>query len=685
MDAFFDAGSVAVVGVSNSPSNLGRAMAFNLMEFGYQGVIQLVGPKGGVFLGHQIYRSIPDLPEPVDLATLLVPATAVPAIIRQCGERGVRRVVLQSAGFREMGAERRGLEDEILSLLNEYGIRLIGPNCIGIINRANGLAVPFMPMKAEGRPGEVAVLAQSGGVGAMMLNLLAADHLGFSKFASIGNKLNVNENHLIEYLTQRDPKTRTVFAYLEGIAGGRELMQLAFASSKPIIVHKSNHGGAGSVIARSHSASLSTDDQVVEAGLRQCGIIRVGDQREGVEVIKALSLPPMRGRRLAIISRSGGHAVMAADAADEYGFTLPPFPEELLQTVRERSRAGVIQLHNPMDLGDLFDLDLYRELAEQTLTRDDIDGLLFIYNYQGVFDAEPSRRLIASFGPVMEQAGKPVAVCVFTPAAELERNRRAAGFPIFTDPREAVRALSCNGRCHGNERRPLPFADQPPAGIDRDLAAAILEPLPAGPVAPGVLARVLTAYGIPLVAHALAGSEPEAVAQAQAIGYPVALKTAEPGVIHKSDQGGVWLRLANADAVRDAYRRVSQLGPAVLLQRMLEPAGEWLVGGRRDDSFGAVVVAGIGGIYVEVLRRTAIRVGPIGAEEAGRMLDDCGAAAFLDGVRGRPRLDRKALEDILARVSWLLHDHPQLRELDLNPVAVQPAGALALDWRATTA
>lgn len=685
MDGFFNAASVAVVGVSNSPTNLGRAMVYNLLEFGYRGAIYLVGPKGGVLLGHRIFPGLLELPETVDLATILVPAGAVPGILRQCGERGIRRVVLQSAGFRELGQDRLDLEEQVVSVLREYGIRLIGPNCIGIINRANGLAIPFMPMVPEAPPGGVAVLAQSGGVGAMMLNLLAAEHLGFSKFASIGNKLDTNENELLEYLVCQDDQTKMAYAYLEGIADGRAFMEVGFRAGKPIIVHKSNHGGAGAVIARSHSASLSSDDRVVAAALRQSGMIRVQEQREAVEVIKGLSLPAMRGNRLAIISRSGGHAVMAADAADEYGFELPPFPEALLKTVHERSRAGVIQLHNPMDLGDLFDLDLYRALAQQTLAREDIDGILFIYNYQGVFDAESSRRLIKSFEPLMNQRNKPVGVCVFTPRKELDRNRQEVGFPIFTDPREAVRALSHNRQQHASGRTPLAFATNRPFPMDAAKATRILAKLPAGPVAPGILAELLRAYGIPLVPWALAGSEEEAVSQAGKMRYPVVLKTAEPDVLHKSDAGGVCLQLEGVEAVREAYRRISKLGPSVMIQKQVKPAGEWLVGGRRDESFGPIVVAGLGGIYVEVFRETEIRVGPIDREEAGRLIEDCRGATILKGARGRPALDQAALEEVIVRVSWLLHEHPELGELDLNPVAVQQHGSFALDWRASKA
>ncbi len=683
MDRFFDARSVAVVGVSKSPTNLGRAMVFNLMEFGYQGVIYLVGVKGGAFLGHPIYPSVSELPQTVDLAALLVPATTVPGILEECGRRGIRRVVVESAGFRELGDDRRELEDRIRSILDRYQMRMIGPNCIGIINRKSGLAVPFMPMKAEAPLGRVAIISQSGGVGAMVINSLAAEHMGFSKFASIGNKLDVDENDLLDYFTRVDEDTDLVFCYLEGIADGRRLMEAARRSPKPVVVHKSNHGGSGAIIARSHSASLAVNDRVVDAAFRQAGIIRVREQREALEVLKAMQLPAMRGARLAVISRSGGHAVMAADSADEYGFRLPPFPEPMLETVREHARAKVIQFHNPLDLGDVFDLDLYHQLAEENLARDDLDGLLFIHNYQGIFDAQESRRLIKSFGALMAKYRKPIAVCVFTMQGELQINREAVDYPLFTDPREAVRALARNREYYSVEGKPIAWASRRPEGVDPERAASLLDGLEPGPVPAAVLASILTAYGVPLVAWKMAQSEEEAAARAAELGYPVVLKTAQIEVVHKSEAGGVRLDLGDERAVRQAYREMARLGTSVLVQKMATGGMEWIVGGRRDPQFGPVIIAGLGGIYVEIFAETEIRIGPLTPGEASRMISQCRGSRLLSGLRGAPPLARALLEATVVRVSWLLADHPCLAELDLNPVRVAESDALALDWRAT--
>ncbi len=680
MKEFFRAESVAVVGVSNSPLNLGRAIAFNLMEFQYEGCVYLVGPKGGSYLGHKIYRSVTDVPEPVDLAVLLVPAPAVPQVLRQCGEKGIHRVVVESAGFRELGGDRMALEEEVVKVLRTHRMRMIGPNCLGIINRSNGLAVPFMPFKCEVSPGGVSVISQSGGVGAMMLNVLAAENLGLAKFSSIGNKLDVDETELLEYLIE-DDATEVVFCYLEGITRGRKLMETAMRSPKPIIVHKSNSGKTGAQIARSHSASLSADDKVVDAGLRQCGILRTRDQRDALVAMKAFSLPPMRGSRLAIISRSGGHAVMAADAAEDHGFALPPFPRDVLTLVQERSRAKVIQFHNPMDLGDLFDLSLYRDLAERTLARGDIDGLVFIHNYQGVFDADESRELILGFERLIRGYNKPMAVCVFTTRHELGGHLKKANFPLFADPWEAVRALALS-RDH-LATRPVPFSSERPVGINAARARSELNAVAGGQIPPETLAAILGAYGVATAAWENADSPDDAVAAAERLGFPVALKTRNPDIVHKTDVGGVRLNLADAASLAHAYDAMRPLGSVVTVQKMVSRSLEWLVGGRQDGNFGPVLVVGLGGIHVEVFGETSIRVAPITREEAGRLVGECRGFQLLHGVRGESPYDRGALLDLVVRVSWLLHDLPDIRELDLNPVAVLHEGCLALDWRAT--
>ena len=679
MKDLFEAKSVVVVGVSPSPDNMGRAIIYNLVRYQYTGVVYAVGPKGGSFLGFKIYPSVMDIPETVDLAAVLVPARFVPEVLRQCGEKGIRRVVVESAGFTELGEDRAELEREVKAVLSAYGMRMIGPNCVGIINRHTSLAVPFMPIEPLSPPGNIAVIAQSGGVGGSLLNMFGGEKIGYSIFASIGNKLNVSECDLVDYCMEAD-HTKTIFLYLEGIADGRRLMEQAMRSRKPIVLFKSNRTEAGKSIARSHSASLSSDDTVVDAACRQAGIIRVNDQTEALTVLKGFSIPTPKGSRLAIISRSGGHAVIAADAAEEYGFKLVPFPQNIIEMAEKHSRAGVIRFQNPLDLGDVFNLNLYRDLAEEALKSPEFDALLFIHHYQGALDAGGSRELVKEFDAMSRRYDKPFVFCLFTSPNEHLANRAATSFPIFTDPRHALQALAATTKWA--TYTPVPFSVEPPAGIDRTSARVIIEKASYGLMNPGESAKLLDCYGIPLIPWRMASNEEEAVSVSETLGFPLVMKTASTEVVHKTDAGAVILDIKNADEVRMAYRKLSAFGNEVLIQVMAQGDGvEWIAGGRQVDQFGPVVLTGLGGVMVEVLSDRALRVGPITHEEAKRMVDETKGVRLLEAFRGKKAKDRSALEDILVRLSWLLYDMPRIREIDLNPLWISSNGAVALDWR----
>ncbi len=679
MERFFNAQSVTVIGVSNSPTNLGRTIVFNLLRYQFNGVIYLVGSKGGSFLGFKIYKSVLDIPEATDLAAILVPARSVPQVLEECGKKGIKRIVVESAGFRELGEDRRNLENNILSIIDRYNMKLIGPNCIGIINRHSGLAVPFMPIEPEAPRGRIGIISQSGGVGGSILNSLGAEKLGYSLFASIGNKLQSNECDVLEYYLE-DPKTDAIFCYLEGIADGRRFMKLAMTSSKPIILQKSNRSEVSRNIAKSHSASLAVDDTVVSAACRQAGVIRVEDQTEAFAILKGFLLPPVRGNRLGIISRSGGHAVIAADAADKYGFNLPDFPSKIIDMVEKHSRAGVIRFQNPLDLGDVFDLDFYTALAEEVLKSPDFDCLLFIHHYQGLFDAEASRNLVKKLPEVAKNTGKPVAICLFTPEKELKINIENVRFPIFTDPYDAMKALAASRDFFNREI--YTFSDKRPKGLFPERANAMLQCR--NGKAPDVVwaGKVLEDYGFSLIPWRYCEDENSVIAAARDFGFPVVLKTAAPNIIHKSDTGGVVVDINNENELRRAYERVSSLGKAVIVQKMMkEFAVEWIIGGKRDPYFGPVVLTGMGGIYVEAIRDISIRVAPISVEEARKMIFDTRGSKLLAGFRGHPKLDINSLAELISKVSWFLEDCSDVSEIDFNPVFVTEKGVTIADWR----
>jgi acetyltransferase len=693
MRGFFYPESVAVIGVSPSPTNLGRAIVYHLVEFRYTGRIYLVGPKGGSFLGHRIYRSVHDIPAAVDLAAILTPAQTLPDLIRACGEKGVRRLVIESAGFRELGEERHALEAEVIATARRFGIRFLGPNCIGVMNKGNGLALPFVPFRNTFHLGPCSIVSQSGGVGGALLNSLAAEELGFSKFASVGNKLDTDENDLLEYLLE-DESTRIIFLYLEGIADGRRLMELASRATKPILVHKSNTSAASAQIARSHTASLSVSDEVASAAFRQSGIQRVTDMRSTMDAIRAFNLQPMRGNRLAVVSRSGGHAVVAADAATRHGFHLQPFPEGYLRMVESRLRARVIRLGNPMDLGDLFDFDLFHQIVSDTLRRPDIDGVLMVHNYNAVFFEEGSRVLVQAVRRTSTEFQKPVALCLITTEDELRANRRAnPGFPLFTEPEEATRALARSREFCG--RRPSRLERSTTSIAESEKVRALLAAARARKAPQLTLDEafsVLSAAGVPVSAWAVASSAGEASARAAEIGFPVALKVVSEPFVHKSDVGGVLLNLGSVKEVEEGYERLAALIRAtsptaaeqsVLIQKMVAHGLEIFVGGKQDPTFGPVVLVGLGGVYVEVLGDVALRVAPVTQREARGMLDEIRGGRLLGGSRGEPPADREGLVAIIQRISQLLYDLPEIRELDVNPLKVLSAGngCMAVDGR----
>jgi acyl-CoA synthetase (NDP forming) len=690
---FFYPERVAIVGVSPSPSNLARAIVYHLIEFRYTGKIYLVGPKGGSFMDHPIYPTIAHIPDQVDLAAILTPAFTLPDIMETCGQKGIRRVVIESAGFSELGDEKKGLEQQLVSIARKYGIRFIGPNCIGVINKENGLATPFMPFNNTFNLGPLSIISQSGGVGGALLNELASENLGFNKFASIGNKLDTDENDLLEYFL-KDRGTETVFLYLEGIADGRRLMEISFRSSKPILAHKSNTSEASTRIARSHTGSLSASEEVVNAAFRQCSIHRVTDMNSTLTAIKAHALPPMRGNRLAVISRSGGHAVVAADAVAKYGFVLQPFPGDFLRMVESRLRAGVIRLGNPMDLGDLFDFDLFHQIVSDTLVREDIDGMLVVLNYNGIFFEENSRNLVGKIKEICLQGQKPVALCVVTTGEEWRLNRsNHPGFPMFTDPEEAAKALAISRDfCHRNISS---FKEAETFAVDQEKPLAILAEAKARQARQLTTAEsfeILANYSIPLAPWGQARSSQEAAMRATTFGLPVAMKLMGEGFVHKSDVGGVLLNLDSEAAVRNGYDRLAAIihtaeskpkKKAILVQKMVSEGYEVFVGAKQDPVFGPVILAGLGGVYVEVFGDVTMRVAPVSAAEASRMFGEIRGSQLLKGVRGQPPGDLEALNHIVQRISQLVCDLPQIQELDLNPIKVLPKGqgCLVVDCR----
>ena len=690
MQQFFNPESVAVIGVSQRENNLGRQIVRNLIEFEFQGIIYLVGPKGGVEFGRRIYRSVVDIPDRIDLAIVLTPSKTLPEIMEQLGEKGIKRAVVETAGFREYGEEGRRLEVEFTAIARKHGIRFIGPNCIGVINRHNGLAVPFAALKNVYQPGGVTIIAQSGGVGISYLNALSSENIGLRCFASIGNKLDVDENDLLEYFLD-DDETSIVAMYLESISDGKRLMELARRATKPILVHKSNTGRLSKAIAASHTASISGDDDVIDAALRQCGITRFYEPEQLINYLKVLPLPRIKGNRLAMLSRSGGHAVIAADECERNGFELADLPDSFYKDIESHFRANVIKLSNPLDLGDLFDIDVYRKIIVATLNQPQVDGVVFLHTYVSATEGLASRRLIDDVMPEAEKAGKPLTVCVETDDMEAAGLKHGVNYPVYTDVEDAITSLALARDFRSGAIEPGPVPD---VAVDREKATEIIECCTKkgrDPLLDEAMS-IFQAYGLPTLASGHAKDEEEAVRLAEEIGYPVVMKVIAPEVSHKSDMGGVQLNLRSENGVRKAWgeimKSIGSMVPGahiegVMIQSMARFGPELIIGGKHDPLFGPAILVGIGGIYVEIFKEAAIRIAPFDRREARRMVEQLIIAPILNGARGQAPYDVDILVDALMRVSLLMLDFPQILEFDLNPVRVfrEGEGCMVLDAR----
>ncbi|MBF0508749.1 MAG: acetate--CoA ligase family protein [Deltaproteobacteria bacterium] len=691
MDKFFYPKSVMVVGVSEDQGNMARNIVRNLLDFEYYGPIYPVGPRGGVFCGQNIYTSIAEVPGTPDLAVFLIPAKAIPAAFEQCGRKGIRHAIIESGGFSEFSEDNLSLEQELLQVADKFGIKFVGPNCISIINTENGLALPFVRLDKEIiTNGKISVIAQSGGVIVSCINLFSCENLGFNKLISIGNKLNLNENDYLEYLI-KDPGTEIIGLYLESISDGRRLIDLASRTTKPIVVYKANIGKSSQSIAKFHTSAIAGDARVAAAAFRQAGISQVENLRDFIACFKVFSLPPMQGPGFAILSRSGGHAVMAADAADQYGFNLVPFTDRFLDEVQSHFRAKVIRPTNPLDLGDLFDFETYIKIVENVLKEDHVHGLLFQHVYVSRLETAQTRDMLKVISQLADRYHKPVAFCLFADEKEMPVVKNTADYPVFNEPEEAVKALSVSWdhfRFLSKRKAPGPaeFKSYSSPATSRH------EKEEERPVAMNEVMTLLDKAGIRVAPTVTTTTPDQAIAAAGSIGFPVALKLDVPGLSHKSDQGGVILNLQNDRELLEAWPRISvrledfRAGGAargIIVQRMVPGGKEIILAGKRDEVFGPVIMFGLGGVLVEVMGEVVFRVAPVSREEAIEMINEIRAGKILSGLRGESPGDIDALAAAITAMSDIMRNNPDISIIEINPLVVlaKGAGVAAVDAR----
>lgn len=683
--------SVVVVGVSTSPSNLGKEIIRNCLRFGYKGDLFAVGREEGEVFGIKIYRTLSDLPAVPQFAAILVPAPQVPALVEECGRLGIRAVLISSGGFSEYGSEREKLEASLLAAARRYGVRLIGPNCIGVVNMEIGLCTPFAPLGSlKPLKGHVSVISQSGGVGILCMELLSEEYIGFSKMVSVGNKLDLDETDFVEILLA-DQDTRVICAYLEGITRGRRFFEALARSDKPVVVMKANRSPVSGRIARSHTAALASDDRVIEAALKQAGAIRVGDLREFVPCAKVFELPALRGNHLVVLSMSGGMSVIGADACAELGFELPDLPADLTRALEERGRGGVIRLGNPLDFGDIYDPSVFVFALEEILKLPYIDGaVLSLPRLDGLASIQGgSASLLGGFVPylkdLMERYKKPVAASFFSRRRAVEPIAERREIPLFCDIREAIWALS-RSRIFWQKRL---AAEAGPVVLVGERESRRSGDLRARQLAVHDALSLVAEAGIEVVKSVSVTSEGDLDRALQCVGFPLVMKVAAEGIAHKSDVGGVKLGIGSPEEAREAFRELSDIcrargaPPCAVVQALAEPGLEVVVGAKRDTSFGPVVLFGLGGIWVEVLDDVALRLAPIEEGEAAEMVKEIRGAAILRGWRGAPAADASALCRAIACISRLIAERAELEEIEINPLIASPGGVTAVDARAT--
>lgn len=663
----FHPARIAVIGASSNPEKMGFQIFRNIREAGFGGEVIPVNPKGEQILGTASVKSAGDLPEGVDLAVVIVPAKLVPGAILQLGERKVPAAIVISGGFAEAGEEGAALQNELARGAARYGIRLVGPNCQGVNYPYHNLCASW-PLIT--RKGEMAIVSQSGTVGAALIDWASEDGLGFSAFVSMGNRADVDEADLIDFFAD-DPNTKVIALYIEGVKDAAKFLSAVRKCRKPLVIFKAGRTERGRKAAESHTRSLAGNDAIYDGVFRQFGIHRASTLEELYDFAKALAyVPAPPGPRMLIVTSSGGSAIIATDAAEEEGFSVVPLPPPLSARLRELLPSHCI-VGNPLDLTGDASAERYRTVLTAAEGHYDVVMSIFgdpIPGASGVM--RPGRcELVAYLG-----------------GAEVERVERRLlqekKIAVFPTPERAVRAL---GRHVRFDRSRFPPAPEKPeaARPEEDRKAAL----------PAAGAMELVAQeGLPVVAFRRVGTAEEAVRAAREIGFPVAVKINSVDVPHKSDVGGVILNLTDEagvrnafDAIREIVQRIGARDGGVVVSGMASPGQEVVIGVTTDLQFGHAVMFGLGGVLVEVLRDVAFRIVPLTDKDAAEMIADIRGARVLEGVRGGKPADVTALRQLLVQVSNLAVRRPEIAEMDLNPVIVYEKGLLIADARVVLA
>ena len=682
--------SVAVIGASTKPGTVGQLPFQCIMENKFSGVVYPVNPNVESVMSVKAYPSVLDVPGNVDLALIIVPAQFVPKVTDECGRKGVHSIIVISDGFKERGAEGSERERELRDITLGHGMRLVGPNCMGIINTDPAMKLNATFSQIYPPRGNVAFLSQSGGLGLAILDYAKNLNIGISTFISVGNRADISANDMLQYWEQ-DPATKVILLYLESFGNPRKFARIArrVSAVKPIVVVKSGSSPAGSRAASSHTGALATSEIASEALFRQAGMIRVNTLEELFAVATALSHQPVpRGKRVAIVTNGGGPGILAADACENHGLELPEFSPEIIEKLRSINKRDIV-IHNPLDLTGSANEEQYEGVLKLLATDKGNDAVIIIFAPPVIVSSKGMENAIRRVAPVFLRHRKPLLACLmgqrgFT--AKLDFKDKLV--PSYSFPEEAVLALAKAVKYGEWLRKPKGTISKI-RGIKRERARKIIETAMTRSaerplwLSPKEINNLLGCYGIRFAETLMATTADEATAAAARVGFPVAVKLSSPTIVHKTDVGGVKLDLESEIAVKRAFNDIkSGLSKAgrqhemegVTVQHMINGGIETIVGVTLDPSFGPLIMFGLGGVYAELIKDVAVRLHPLTDSDARELVRSIKMSNLLDGFRGSPPSDTESLEDLLLRLSALVEDIPQIAELDFNPVKVMPRG-----------
>jgi acetyl coenzyme A synthetase (ADP forming)-like protein len=691
LDAIFRPKSVAVIGASRKEGSVGRTIMRNIIAEDFAGTVYPVNPQATSVFGVRAFPSVLEIPDPVDLAVVVVPAERVLPVVDECGRKGVKALVIISAGFREIGGEGARREQSLKELLLRYRMRAVGPNCMGLWNSdpAVRLNVTFSPAKM--RAGDIAFVSQSGALGMAILDIAEELGIGLSYFVSLGNKVNISGNDLL-MAWEDDPRVRLILMYLENFGNPRRFVELSrrIVPRKPVIVVKSGRTGAGARAARSHTGALAEQDVLTEALFEQCGVIRAQTIEELFEYARLFTrAPPPRGNRVAIVTNSGGPGILAVDALSAAQMTVAPLQQQTTDHLKQ-VLPGIASTANPVDMTAGAGPTEYEHALRAVLRDPNVDAAIVIFTPPAFVQEEAVAKAILK----AKDPTKPLLACVLKSRRESIAYRilNDAGLPTYTFPESAVRALAGLRAYAGWQMRELGQVPDFPDIRTQKTEEFINEALANGQewLSPEKALAMVREAGIRCPRSVFAATEDEALRAFVSIGPPAVMKASAKGLIHRADVNGVHLNLQTPEEAVQSFRRIQRSVTdrgfefeGVIVQEQITGAREVIVGANVDPLFGPLLIFGLGGKYVEVLRDVVFRLAPLTDRDAERMVRAIRGYPILEGVRGEPRSDIPALEEALLRISALVTRLPQIAEIEINPLValVEGKGAIALDAR----